>query len=178
MSKTVLFLIIQFSISTLFSSTWPIDKTLSGATTPVQSGPGSDDNKGVHWIPKSSCITAASPLDCLVSYPRHSLGKSNPCVEMQSVCSIPQADWATEHSLGESYPCVEMQSVCSISLADWATEHSLGESYPCVEMQLVCSISLADWATEHSLGESYPCVEMQSVYSTALDDWAIGEVYT
>ena len=42
MSKTVLFQIIQFSISTQFSSIWPIDKTLSSSTTPGQSGPGSD----------------------------------------------------------------------------------------------------------------------------------------
>ena len=38
--KTVQFQAIQFSISTQFSSNWPIDKTLSGATTPGQSGPG------------------------------------------------------------------------------------------------------------------------------------------
>ena len=31
--KTVLFQTIQFSISTQFSSVWPIDRTLSGATT-------------------------------------------------------------------------------------------------------------------------------------------------
>ena len=42
MSKTVLFQAIQFSISPLFSSIWPIDKTLSGGTIPGQSGPGSD----------------------------------------------------------------------------------------------------------------------------------------
>ena len=34
-SKTVLFQVIQFSISTQFGSIWPIDKTLSRATTPV-----------------------------------------------------------------------------------------------------------------------------------------------
>ena len=38
--KTVLFQAIQFSISTQFSSIWPIDRTLSGATTPGQSEPG------------------------------------------------------------------------------------------------------------------------------------------
>ena len=31
--KTVLFQVIQFSISTQFSSIWPIDRSLSGATT-------------------------------------------------------------------------------------------------------------------------------------------------
>ena len=36
--KIVLFQTIQFSISTQFSSIWPTDKALSGATTPGQSG--------------------------------------------------------------------------------------------------------------------------------------------
>ena len=35
---------IQFSVSTQFSSIWAIDRTLSGATTPVQKGYGSDGN--------------------------------------------------------------------------------------------------------------------------------------
>ena len=57
------------------SSIWPIDRTLSGATNPDQSGPGSDGNKGVIHIPQNSIITEASPSDCLVSYPEHSLGR-------------------------------------------------------------------------------------------------------
>ena len=65
--KTVLFQAVQFSISTQFSSIWPIDRTLSGATTPGQSGPWSDSKDGVLRIPQSSCITGASPSDCLVS---------------------------------------------------------------------------------------------------------------
>ena len=36
MSKTVLFQAIQFSISTQFSSIWPINRILSGATTQFQ----------------------------------------------------------------------------------------------------------------------------------------------
>ena len=31
----------------LNSSIWPIDRTLSGITTPRQSGPGSNGNEGV-----------------------------------------------------------------------------------------------------------------------------------
>ena len=42
--KTVLLQTIQFSLSTQFSSIWPIDRTLSGATTQNQSEPGSDRN--------------------------------------------------------------------------------------------------------------------------------------
>ena len=70
MSKTILFQTVLFSISTQFSSIWPIDRTLSGATTPGQSGPGSNGNEGVLHIPQCSSITGASPSDCLVSYNR------------------------------------------------------------------------------------------------------------
>ena len=51
-SKTVLFLTIQFFISTQFSSIWPIDRTLSGATTPGQTGPGAMAMKGTPYSPK------------------------------------------------------------------------------------------------------------------------------
>ena len=87
---TVLFQTIQFSISTQFSSIWSIDRTLSGATTPDQSGPRNDGNKEVLCIPQSSNISGTSLSDCLVSYPRHSAG-------MQSVYSTAPADWATWH---------------------------------------------------------------------------------
>ena len=36
------------------NSIWPPDKTLSGATTPGQSGPGSNGNEEVLYIPQSS----------------------------------------------------------------------------------------------------------------------------
>ena len=72
--------IIQFNISHLLvlslngkSVIWPIDRTLSGATTPGQSGPGSDGNEEILCIPPKSSITGVSPLDCLVSYPGHPL---------------------------------------------------------------------------------------------------------
>ena len=94
--KTVLFQ------STQFSSIWHIDRTLSGATTLSQSGPGSDD-KGVNHIPQSTSINGALPSDCLVSYPGHSLGESYPSAEMWSVYSAAPANWAIyglEHCLG------------------------------------------------------------------------------
>ena len=56
-----------------FNSIWPIDRTLSGATTPGQSGPGNDGNKGVLCILQSSNITGTSPSDCFVLYPGHLL---------------------------------------------------------------------------------------------------------
>ena len=55
------------------NSVWPIDRTLSGATTPGQSGFRSDGSEGIRCIPQSSSITGASPLDCLMSYLGHSL---------------------------------------------------------------------------------------------------------
>ena len=42
------------------SSIKTLDRTLSGASTPGQSGPGSDGNEGVFHIPQSSNITGAS----------------------------------------------------------------------------------------------------------------------
>ena len=59
-AKTVLFQTIQFSIRRQFSSIWPTDKTLSGATIPDQSGPGSYSNERVLCIPKSFSITGTS----------------------------------------------------------------------------------------------------------------------
>ncbi len=72
MSKIALFQTIQFSISTHLSSISLIDRTLSGATTLGQSGPGSDGNERVH------SITGASLSDCLMTYPRHSLWEVPP----------------------------------------------------------------------------------------------------
>ena len=94
MLKTVLFQTVQF-ISTQFSSIWPIFRNLSDATTPGQSGSGSNINKGVLHIPKSSSITEASLSDCFVSYLGYSLEESYPSVEMQSMYSAAPADWAT-----------------------------------------------------------------------------------
>ena len=72
----------------------PEIEPLSGATTPGQSGAGSDDNKGVLYIPQSSSITGTSTSDCLVSYPGHSFRGSYPSTEVQSVyCTVP-IDWA------------------------------------------------------------------------------------
>ena len=92
--STVLFQIIQFSISTQFSSLWPIDRALSGAITPSQSESGSDGNKGVLCIFQRSSITGASSSDCSVLYLGYPLEESYPFVEMQSVYSTAPVDWA------------------------------------------------------------------------------------
>ena len=71
----------QFNISHLFAqivcSIWPIDRTLSGATTLDQSGPGSHGNERVFHIPQISKI-GASPSDSLISYPGYSLRSLTP----------------------------------------------------------------------------------------------------
>ena len=69
--------------------------TLSCVTTPGQSGPGSDGNKGVVRIPQSSCITGTSPSDCLMLYPVYSMGESYTSAEVQLVYSTATADKAS-----------------------------------------------------------------------------------
>ena len=44
------------------SSIWPLERTLSGTTTPGQSGPENDLNEGLLHISQSSSITGTSPL--------------------------------------------------------------------------------------------------------------------
>ena len=50
---------------------WLLDGTLTGTTTPSQSGPGSNGYEGILYIPRSSVI-GASPSNDLVSYPHSS----------------------------------------------------------------------------------------------------------
>ena len=117
--KTILFQAIQFSISTQFSSIWPIDRTLSDTTTPDQSGPGSNDNEWVLWIPQSSSITGTSASDCLASYAGHSLGesliplqKSNQCIlQPQPTGQYTELNvktflfWVIEFSISTQFKC-------------------------------------------------------------------------
>ena len=87
--------VIQFSKRTQFSSIWPIGIALSNATTPGQSGPGSNGNEWMLRIPQSSSITGASLSDCLVSYPGNSLWRgSDSSAEVQSMSSTAPSDWA------------------------------------------------------------------------------------
>ena len=63
-------------------SLWPIDRTLSSATTSGQSGPGNNGNEGVLYIPQIS-KSGALPSDGFISYPGHSLGGgSHPSAKM------------------------------------------------------------------------------------------------
>ena len=54
------------------SSMWPIDRTLSGTSTPSQSGPGSNGNELIPRVSQST-NTVPSPSDGSVSYRGHSL---------------------------------------------------------------------------------------------------------
>ena len=101
--KTILFQTSQFTMSTQSSSIWPIDWTLSGATTLGQSRPGSDGNKGVLRIPLSSSVTGASLSDYFMSNVGHSLEESYPFAGMQSVYSVAATDWACQMNITE-YP--------------------------------------------------------------------------
>ena len=87
--KIVPFQTIQLNTSTQFSSIWPLNRTLSGVTTPSQIKPESDSNKDLLGIFQNSSIIEASWSDCLVSYPEHSwvAGKSYSSAEMHSTAS-------------------------------------------------------------------------------------------
>ena len=134
----------------LKSSSWPIDQTLSSATSLSKSGPGSDGNEDLLNISRPPAL-----LD-----PHH---------------QIFSVIFRTRFG-GESHLSSDMQSVYSTAPANWVTEHSLGDSYPSVKMQSLYSAASAVWATGHLLENSYSSVEMQSVYSTAQADWIITEV--
>ena len=86
--ETILFQVVHFSIITHFSSIWLIDRTQSGATTPGQSGAGSNGNERVLCIFQSSSITVTSQSDCLVSYPGHSLGTGLTALQRCSRCIL------------------------------------------------------------------------------------------
>ena len=82
---------IQFSMSRLLtvwmsnSSIWPIDKNLSGATSPGQSGPGSNRKNRILHIRKIFKGGVSLSVS-VMSYPGNSLGGGFwPSSEMQSV---------------------------------------------------------------------------------------------
>ena len=81
---------IHINSSSSNNSVWHTDRIISADTIPSQSGPGSDGNKGVPRISKSSSITGASPSDCLVSYSGYSLrGVLALCSDAASVLCSP-----------------------------------------------------------------------------------------
>ena len=84
----VLFQAIQFSIGTQFNSIGPIEKTLASATTLGQSGVGSEGNKVVLCVPKSSNLFWGLTIRLFMSYPGYLSGvEYNPSAEVKSVYS-------------------------------------------------------------------------------------------
>ena len=65
---------------------WPINRTLSGATTPSQSWSWSNSNKEVDHIPQMS-KAGASPSNCLRSYTGQSL-RSLTSLQMSRQCIL------------------------------------------------------------------------------------------
>ena len=97
---TVLFQTIQFSISTLFSSIYPIDRAYPVLSLRPKVELEAIAIEGVLRIIQNSRITGASPSYCLMSYPGHSLGKSSPSAKRQSVYSTAPADCGSYKSSG------------------------------------------------------------------------------
>ena len=93
----------------LVCSIWPQNRTLLGATTSGQSGPGSNDNEGILYIPQIS-KTRSSPSDGLMSYEEHSFGGGSAvlllCWDTVSVFYSPS-------QLG----CYSLVSDCSMSIS-------------------------------------------------------------
>ena len=119
------------------SSIWPIDRTLSTATTLDQSGSESNGNEEVLHIPQSSSITGASLLDCLVSYPGHLLWGSYPSAEMQSVYSTATTDWAL--ILEMNFLFKKQQKIYRVKPVDYG-EWAFAQS--CVFPRTFCSKSI------------------------------------
>ena len=97
---------------------WPIDRTLTGATTLGQRGPGNDGNEGVLCIPQSSSITAeiqsvysTAPANWTIQ--DTCWGSINPLQRCNRCILLPQP----EHLLVEYYPSAEMHSVYSTAPA-------------------------------------------------------------
>ena len=129
------------------SSIWPIDRTLSDATTQGQSGPRSNGNEGVLHISQGS-RTGASPSGSLMSYPGHSLGGgltplqgSNWCILLPQLTGLRLFNIISKTLVRRVLPlCRDAVSVFySHSRQGWDClmpypGHTLGESYPSAEM--------------------------------------------
>ena len=87
----------QFSKSTQFSSIWPIDRTLSGATSPSQRGPGRMPMKGCSVFPKAQVLLEPHHqiVYCHIQGTRL-VKEAYPSAGLQSVNSTAPADWPKE----------------------------------------------------------------------------------
>ena len=97
--KTVLFQTIQFS------SIWLIDRSLSGATTPGQSGPGSIGYEGVLHTPQKLQHYRSLTIRLFNVISRTLVGGVLPlCWEMPSVYSTAPVNWATKERESTTFP--------------------------------------------------------------------------
>ena len=137
--KMVLFQTIQFSIEkqfhfkwfslawVQFSSIWPIDRTLSGATTLGHSGPGSDGIKWVLCIPQSSSITGVSPSDCSVLYPGHSFVGGLTPQQISSWCILqPRPTGRQDTHWVEGLAPLQISSQCILQPLSTGWQDTLG----------------------------------------------------
>ena len=160
-----------------YSSIWFIDRTLSGATTPTQSGPGSDGNEGVLRILQSSYIIGASPSDCLVSYqgPGNNGNEGGLCIlqsthngDSRSDCLVSYPGPGNDGNEGglcilQSTHNGDSRSDClCVIYRTWEWWQWRRTLYSPKHPQWRLTIRLF---TGHSLGETHPSAEIQSVYS-------------
>ena len=101
--KTVLFQEIQFTISTRFISVWPIYRTLSGATSRGQSGPGSNGNKEVLHISQKLQHYKSLTIRLFSVISRTLVGGSYLSAQMQLVYSK-AGDWKMCQAGNEKCP--------------------------------------------------------------------------
>ena len=96
-----------------FSSTRPIDRTLSGPITQGQRGRGSDGNERVLRIPQISSIDRTSPSDCLVSNPGQTFGEGGNPLQRNSRCIL------QHQPTGQYKSVVDRISKINILMAGW-----------------------------------------------------------
>ena len=151
-------------------------------------------------IPQSSSITGPSLSDCLVSYPGHSLWRSYPSAEVQSIYSTAPANWAI-HRVNVKTVLFQIIQF-SISTQSKSRNHGLVLFNPKIGPLSGATTLGPEWTWEQwqwrgtlyspklkqywnltirlfsviirtlVRGGSYPSAEKQSVYSTALANWA------
>ena len=81
----------RYIVLTSNSYIWPIDRTLSDATTPCSCGPGSDDNERYSAFPKAPALPEPHYQINMIS--RTFIGVVFPLCRDQSVYSATPANW-------------------------------------------------------------------------------------
>ena len=158
----------QFSLAWVhnLSFIWSIDRTLSGATTPVRVELGAMAINGYSAFPKLQHYWSLT-IKFFSVISRTLVGRGFTPVQRFSRC----IRWVSLSPLQRCSRGLSRLQRCSRCILELQpTGLLLG--YPSAEMQSVYSTVPADWATGHWLGESYSSAKMQSVYSIAPANWA------